>query len=521
MPNLNDPNNDKTRLQKRLKDVEKLPRNEKKLVKLWINNEISSHAESTQERHIAQLLTVRDHLGIPLNKENADGEKLTEEELEERRIPLHEADKYDWTTSISDLAQERGWTDGTKRNYQKAVRSFLGEVEDDVPADQDDISLATDDSGGKIDEDDILSPEEVRILIDEASNRIRDQAMFAVLIDLGLRVAALCSLRVKDFEFEDGDSVGEITLNDEALGQKGSGGRTHVATISSGYIRSYLRSEHPRPDDDDAPLFHKVGRHYREDDPDDDGSITPAIFRRRMRRLARGTDIDPEKLHPHNMKHAAVTIWALRGMSDREIEYRAGWARESGQLKRYEHLTGDDVNSQILDTLGIEHENDESRSVAPIKACPNCNVSIDTGMRYCPQCGQQLDIEMRPSWFVSYLEEHGESDELAETLLGSPSQIASSPEDLPESLRTRHQDKIEAVVGYSLSSSVAPTDADTVPIELPRADDETEETMVSVPIGVMREHGTDLRVQRTTDGLLSLLDTDDNVVATIDPLGVE
>ncbi|WP_255634989.1 tyrosine-type recombinase/integrase [Haloprofundus salinisoli] len=345
--------------------------------------------------------------------------------------------------------------------------------------------------------------------------------MFAVLIDLGLRIAALCSLRVKDFEFEDGASVGEITLNDEALGQKGSGGRTHVATISSGYIRSYLRSEHPRPEEPEAPLFHKIGRHYREDDPSDDGSISPAAFRRRMRRLATNTDIDFEKLHPHNMKHSAVTIWALRGMSDREIEYRAGWARESGQLKRYEHLTGDNVNSQIIDTLGIEHENDDARTVAPIKSCPNCNVSIDSSMRFCPQCGQKIDLEMRPEWFVQYIEEYGEDDDLATTLLNSPSQIVSTPEDLPESHRSRHQDKIEQVVGYSLFGSASPTDTDTAPLTLPYADNETEETTVWVPFGVLEEHGDSLRVKRTSDGLLSLLDNDDNVVETVDPLGID
>jgi len=421
---------------------------------------------------------------------------------------------------VTDLSNERGWTSGTKRNYQKSIRSFLDEAEDDVPADKDDISLAEDDSGGKINEDDILSPEEVRVLIDEASNRARDRAMFSTLIDLGLRVAALCSLRVKDFEFEDGARVGEITVNDDALGQKGSGGRTHVATISSGHIRSYLRNEHPRPEDPEAPLFHKIGRHYDPDDPEDDGSIAPPLFRRRMKRLAQETDIDTEKLNPHNMKHAAVTIWALRGMSDREIEYRAGWARESGQLKRYEHLTGDDVNSQILDTLGIESEGRESMRVAPIENCPNCNVSIDTAMRFCPQCGQQLEQDMRPQWFVDYLDTYGEDDALAETLLESPSQIVREPVDLAESLKSAHQDKIENVVGHSLMGSVSPADDDTVPVSLPYADG-NEEATVYVPFGVLKEHGGDnLSVKRTDDGLLSLLTPDGDVVATVDPLGI-
>lgn len=500
MPNLNDPNNDKSRLESRIKDLKDLPREDRQLLQYWLANFRDKNADSTTLGHLTHLLTLQKKLDVSLS----------------------EATKFDWTATVSELASERDWTSGTKRNYQKSIRSFLGEVEEDVATDKGDISLAKDDSGGEIDPDDILSVEETRILIYEASNRIRDQAMFAVLIDLGLRIAALCSLRVKDFEYKEGDTVGEITLNEEALGQKGSGGRTHVATISSGFIRSYLRSEHPRPDEPDAPLFHKIGEHYDPSDPDDDGSISPAIFRRRMRRLARSTDIDESKLHPHNLKHAAVTIWALRGMSDREIEHRAGWARESGQLKRYEHLKEEELNNQVLETLGIERKEGPVQMISPIEACPNCNVSVDTGMRFCPQCGQQIDIEMRPEWFELYLDEYGEEDEFTATLLDSPSKIVSEPEDLPASLRGPHQDKIEKVVGYSLMGYASPSDSDTVPIPLPWADGDGSETMVPVSFGVMTEYGLDdLSVRRTDDGLLTLLDADGNVVETIDPLGLE
>ena len=329
------------------------------------------------------------------------------------------------------------------------MRSLLEDIEEDVAADKNDISLSEDDSGGKIDEEDILSLEEIRTLIIDASNRIRDRAMFAVMFDLGLRIGAVCSLRVRDFDYEEGDSVAEITLNDDAFGQKGSGGRTHIATYSAGYIRNYLRTEHPRPDDPDAPLFHKIGRHYDSSDPNDDGSINPTIFRRRMKRLAEGTDIDPEKLHPHNMKHAAVTIWALRGMSDREIEYRAGWARESGQLKRYEHLTGDDINAQILDTFGVERAERGGRTVAPIDNCPNCGMAVDSGMRYCPQCGQQIDISVLPNWFETLREELGDEHDAIERLLDAPSSIPDDPQDLPVRYLNIHEETLERVLGGS------------------------------------------------------------------------
>lgn len=501
MPSINDPNNDKSRLESRLEDVEDLPQQDKKLVNYWVSNFGDSNAESTTHIHLGHLLTLQKELDVR----------------------LAEADKYDWSSAVSTLAQDRDWQAGTKRNYQKSIRSFLEVVndddsEDDLNAKKSQISLTTDDSGGKINEDDVLSIDEVRLLITEASNRARDRAMFATLIDLGFRIAAVCALRVKDFSYEDGDSVAEISLNDEALGQKGSEGRTQVATFSAGYIRSYLRNEHPRPADENAPLFHKIGQHWDRDDPDDDGSISPAIFRKRMKRLAADYDIDEEKLHPHNMKHAAVTVWARRGMTDREIEHRAGWARDSGQLSRYEHLTGPDINKQILDTLGVDSAStDDSAEIAPIENCPNCSISVDAGMRFCPQCGQKIDIESWPDWFEDYIDEYGEEDALAEHLLENPSQITSKPANLDDSLRSQHRDKLEFVIGHSLSTLPTPADSETVPYSFERMDG-SDETQVSVPFGVLSQYGDELRVRRTEEGLLTLVDIHGEDVATVDPI---
>lgn len=496
MPTVDDPNNDKSRLQSTREQIDALPPEDARLVRYWLNNEADAHSPSTKINHISHLLTIHDELDTG----------------------FADADKYAWTNAIAALAERRDWTSGTKRNYQKSVRSLLEDIEGDVAADKDDISLSKDDSGGKIDEEDILSLEEVRLLINEASNRVRDKAMFSVMIDLGLRIGAVCSLRVRDFEFEEGDSVAEVTLNDDALGQKGSGGRTHVVTYSAGYIRNYLRTEHPRPDEADAPLFHKIGRHYDADDLNDDGSISPTIFRRRMKRLAKDTDIDPEKLHPHNMKHAAVTIWALRGMSDREIEYRAGWARESGQLKRYEHLTGDDINAQILDTFGVERAEGDGRTVAPIDNCPNCGMAVDGGMRYCPQCGQQIDISVLPDWFETLREELGDEHDAVEHLLDAPSSIPDEPQNLPQRYLNIHQETLERVIGGIRSVKAE----EMAHYDLPR---ENADGVVHVrlPYETLQANPDmdEVTVRTLDDGRVELLDENNEVVGTTDPLGVD
>ena len=521
MGNLNDPNNDKARLQKRLEEVKQLPTKEQDLVDFWITNELNKKAESTQERHIANLLTVRGQLGIDEDEDSEEAEDEDSEEAEDddeaeqSHIPLHVADKFVWSKAISNLAKKRGWTDGTKRNYEKAVRSFIGALEEDLPVSRHEIGLSKDDSGGKIGEEDVLTLEEARILISEASTRLRDKAMIGTAIDLGLRVSALCSLRVKDFKYERGNPVAELSLNEEALGQKGSEGRTQVATFSSGYVNNYLRNEHPRPDDPGAPLFHKSRGQWDAENPDDDGSISPAIFRRRMKRLARDTDIDKDKLHPHNLKHAAVTIWAIRGLSIREIEHRAGWSRESGQLDRYEHITDDQVNTQILDTFGIDWEGNDVL-IEPIETCPHCGISVDSAVKFCPNCGQQIAQIAWPDWFEDYLEMYGEDDGLVVALQASPTTITADPRDLPEQLRSRYQDRIAHVIGDTLTTRAVPEE---IQIQLPNEDG--EEVIVSVPRDADFDFVEAASIQTTRDGYQEVLNDKGDVIYRIDPIMID
>ena len=77
------------------------------------------------------------------------------------------------------------------------------------------------------------------------------------------------------------------------------------------------------------------------------------------------------------------------------------------------------------------------------------------------------------------------------------------------------------MVGYSLFGTVAPTDTDTVEMALPCVDNEDEETVVSVPFCTRREHGDDLLVERTNEGLINLLDSGGVVVEAVDPLGID
>lgn len=140
-------------------------------------------------------------------------------------------------------------------------------------------------------------------------------------------------------------------------------------------------------------------------------------------------------------------------------------------------------------------------------------------MRFCAQCGQQVETELHPEWFVMCIEELGEDHPLIAELLDSPSTITSDPTDLPQTLLTQHQDTIEGVLGQSITFGTNLSERIDSNVDL---EDEDGSIMVGVPYKVAQQVDySELTARRTSDGLVSLLDGNNDVVATVDPLAIE
>ena len=237
--------------------------------------------------------------------------------------------------------------------------------------------------------DDVLTQNQIAELIEDAVENARDRAMIAFLADTGIRIAGTLSLRVCDVDLRDDGEGGRYTMNQEATGLKKDEG-TKPITWSAAHLENYLYGgEHPRPEDNAAPLIHKS--EGWEDDPDDDGSMTPARVRQRLRSLVESEDIsvDPEDLSPHLFRHTAVSIWAKQGFSDREIKHRAGWSRDSDMLDKYEHIEDETINQQVLERYGIDVE-DDGIGEPELGRCPRCSAPLQGGENYCPRCSAGL-----------------------------------------------------------------------------------------------------------------------------------
>lgn len=301
---------------------------------------------------------------------------------------------------IIDVANERGWTDGTQRNYEKSARRLLRFYNLDDEADE--IAF-TDVSPKKIRKEDTLSGDEIKELLNNCARMDRDRAMIYLLYETGARLSAILSLRVKNVQF--GEGPGKSTLirfNETATGLKGAENHEIIVKPSETFLKRYIITEHPDPENPEAPFFCVTARHY---DSNKDNSLSPSFFRRRLRRLVRDSDIPESKVNPHNFRHSRVTQMRLEGYSERQIIDHMNWGPNSEQLETYDHTSDKDRHDAMAEMMGLEVEETEIRQ-PKLDDCPGCGRKIDDWMTWsqCPECHAQLKLYKKPGWLDMYLD---------------------------------------------------------------------------------------------------------------------
>jgi integrase/recombinase XerD len=93
-------------------------------------------------------------------------------------------------------------------------------------------------------------------------------------------------------------------------------------------------------------------------------------------------------VHPHTLRHYAVTCWILDGLREQDINYRAGWTKDSKQMfSTYGNFADDDMNMRIFEHYGLK--TDDRRQIV-LKKCPRCNNVLKPEDRFCSQCSLVL-----------------------------------------------------------------------------------------------------------------------------------
>lgn len=288
--------------------------------------------------------------------------------------PLVEMDKEDVDSFVFDLKHEHELGDGTLRNYRKSLRKFFSERGEDWATD---IKIGAS-PDRNVDPNDLLTDEEIRDLLDATTNP-RDKALLALLADTGLRIGAICSLRLRDLDLS--DDVATLSINENG-NVKGASG-TIPLTWSEGYVGSWLNM-HPRRDEPDAALIHKV----ENVGDDEDGALTYQYAARRIKFIADDTDVDRSRVNTHNFRKTAISRWIREGLSEQAIKHRACWGVDTDMIETYSGVRDEELNDQILDHYGLDSGTDDQTVV--LDQCPRCQTALAPNDDFCSGCGAAL-----------------------------------------------------------------------------------------------------------------------------------
>jgi Site-specific recombinase XerD len=236
--------------------------------------------------------------------------------------------------------------------------------------------------------EDILTEEEVKLLIQHAK-RDYDRAFIAVHYEGGFRFGELSELRWRDVKFDEYGAV--INTNFK------TGLARYVRLIlSTEYLAKWRSLSRGKPND---LVFANVHGN----------PLTHAAATTQINRIASRSGL-AKRITPHLLRHSRITHLVQQGMQESVIKKMMWGSPDSRQLATYLHLTGVDVDNEVLRTNGIEIKGKQDHALKAIQ-CPRCSTIYSSVSESCPRCGittgqkdeivllrekiQQLEGEMR------------------------------------------------------------------------------------------------------------------------------
>ena len=210
----------------------------------------------------------------------------------------------------------------------------------------------------------------------------QQKCIIALSYDAATRPEELVRIKLKDIHQ---DKYGfEIDIH--RIKQKGK--ETNLVPFrvieAEPYLREWL-NHHPynRKEYSDAPLFIDL-RHSRPTGVNGIyKNIKGAVKRAKIKR----------NIYPYSLRHKRITDWKLKGYSDDFIVQLTGHTENTSSLKKYSHLTPNDVNQKRLKEAGkLKDIKEEKKELLKPKKCSRCKKENPVEAHYC-NCGMALDLK--------------------------------------------------------------------------------------------------------------------------------
>lgn len=300
---------------------------------------------------------------------------------------LLDADKSDIKKLISEI-KKSDYAPSTKKGFKVGLKKFykLMEEGNDYPDKVQFFDTNISDKDKK--RPDVLTKDEIESII-EACRNDRDRAMYKMLYESGFRASELVGLQIKDISFV------EKGLKVQTDGKTGE--REVLLVETERYLKNWI-SKHPFSDIRSAPLWVKVDdRNIGEDETMQDKRITYNYMRVNLKRKATKAGVritytdsgtKTSEVYPHLFRHSRATHLATQ-LTESTMKKFFGWKMNSDMPQVYIHLSGEDVDREIMDMYGVEEKEKRNEKVE----CPRCTRTYKGDENFCPRCSAPLNQE--------------------------------------------------------------------------------------------------------------------------------
>lgn len=290
--------------------------------------------------------------------------------------PFREATKQDLVRYFSQIQETL--SNGTVHLQKVKTKQFYNWLYDLEPRDFPDcVKWIRPTNPGKgmlpIQPEDLLTREEIRKLINTCSNA-RNQALISSLYETAARAEEILDLKIKNVNFDEQGAV--VSLG-------GKTGQRRIRVVESvPYLQTWINI-HPFKNSPNSPLWYS----------NRSGSgLSYNYLYSLVRRLAEKAGVK-KKVTPHILRHTRLTELA-KHLPEQKLKVFAGWTPSSRMASVYVHLSGKDLDSDILSLHGLQKEEAE----APFKEtpltpaeCPRCHKKNPATAKHCQFCGMILD----------------------------------------------------------------------------------------------------------------------------------
>jgi site-specific recombinase XerD len=228
---------------------------------------------------------------------------------------------------------------------------------------------------------DLLTPDEITLMV-KACKRDSDRALLMTLYEGAFRIGEIGRLKWGDLKFDEYGVIANVSFKTDKP--------RYIRLVMSLDYLSRWRSIYPGTPEGNSLVFIN-----RNGDP-----LTHAQVSRQLDRLAYRAGIR-KRVNPHVFRHSRITHLVREGVSESVIKAVAWGSQDSRMLKTYLHLTGQDVDNEMLRLYGIDvPEKKKERGLKPHQ-CGHCSTINAPTSNYCSICGHPLTADAQKEVSVS------------------------------------------------------------------------------------------------------------------------